>query len=98
MTLASFVDSSRVHQESSMRLVVVAASLGTVFEWYDFFLYGSLAVFFSALFFPPATKQRPSLRASPRLARALRYDRLALWCSGLSVTASAASAHSSSPW
>jgi len=35
-----------------MRLVVVAASLGTVFEWYDFFLYGSLAVFFSTLFYP----------------------------------------------
>jgi len=35
------------------RLVVVAASLGTVFEWFDFYLYGSLAVFFSALFFPP---------------------------------------------
>src|SRR5436309_1118502 len=35
------------------RLVVVAASLGTVFEWYDFYLYGSLAVFFSILFFPP---------------------------------------------
>src|SRR5271163_2562874 len=34
------------------RLVLVAASLGTVFEWYDFFLYGSLAVFFSTLFFP----------------------------------------------
>jgi MFS family permease len=27
--------------------------LGTVFEWYDFYLYGSLAVFFSILFFPP---------------------------------------------
>jgi MFS family permease len=27
--------------------------LGTVFEWYDFFLYGSLAVFFGTLFFPP---------------------------------------------
>src|SRR6476469_3346631 len=37
---------------SRMRLVVVAASLGTIFEWYDFFLYGSLAVFFGALFFP----------------------------------------------
>src|SRR5271169_6709466 len=38
------------------RLVLVAASLGTVFEWYDFFLYGSLAVFFSALFFPPGNE------------------------------------------
>jgi MFS family permease len=35
------------------QLAVVAASLGTIFEWYDFFLYGTLAVFFSALFFPP---------------------------------------------
>jgi MFS family permease len=41
---------------SKMRLVVVAASLGTVFEWYDFFLYGSLAVFFSALFYPPGNE------------------------------------------
>ena len=33
--------------------VIFASSLGTVFEWYDFYLYGTLAVFFSALFFPP---------------------------------------------
>src|SRR5678815_4533294 len=32
--------------------VIVAASLGTLFEWYDFYLYGSLAVFFGGLFFP----------------------------------------------
>jgi MFS family permease len=38
------------------RLVVIAASLGTVFEWYDFFLYGSLAVFFGGLFFPPGNE------------------------------------------
>jgi MFS family permease len=35
------------------RRVIFAASLGTVFEWYDFYLYGSLAVFFGGLFFPP---------------------------------------------
>ena len=34
------------------RKVIFASSLGTVFEWYDFYLYGSLAVFFGALFFP----------------------------------------------
>lgn len=35
-----------------IRQVVLAAALGTVFEWYDFFIYGSLAVFFGSLFFP----------------------------------------------
>jgi MFS family permease len=52
VAIVSLVEESRAHEEGRMRLVVVAASLGTVFEWYDFFLYGSLAVFFSALFFP----------------------------------------------
>ena len=32
--------------------MIVASSLGTLFEWYDFYLYGSLAVFFGGLFFP----------------------------------------------
>ena len=34
------------------RLVIFASSLGTVFEWYDFYIYGTLAAFFSTLFFP----------------------------------------------
>ncbi len=33
--------------------VIFASSLGTVFEWYDFYLYATLAPFFAALFFPP---------------------------------------------
>ena len=32
--------------------VVFASSLGTIFEWYDFFLYGSLVAILSTLFFP----------------------------------------------
>ncbi|MCQ4161406.1 MHS family MFS transporter [Roseomonas sp. GC11] len=31
--------------------VILASSLGTVFEWYDFYLYGSLAAFIAAKFF-----------------------------------------------
>lgn len=34
------------------RLVIVASSLGTVFEWYDFFVYGILAAQLGKLFFP----------------------------------------------
>lgn len=35
----------------SERLVITASSLGTVFEWYDFYLYGLLASIISAQFF-----------------------------------------------
>jgi len=34
------------------RRVIFASSLGTVFEWYDFYLYATLAPFFAAVFFP----------------------------------------------
>jgi len=33
------------------RTVIIASSLGTVFEWYDFYLYGSLAAIIGAKFF-----------------------------------------------
>ena len=36
------------HEE---KRVILASSLGTVFEWYDFYLYGSLAVMIGAQFF-----------------------------------------------
>jgi len=35
-----------------LRTIIFASSVGTLFEWYDFYLYGSLAVFFGDLFFP----------------------------------------------
>jgi MFS family permease len=34
------------------RFVIFASSVGTVFEWYDFYLYAVLAPFFASLFFP----------------------------------------------
>src|SRR5580698_6572182 len=37
---------------SAERFVVFASSVGTVFEWYDFYLYAVLAPFFASLFFP----------------------------------------------
>lgn len=33
------------------RKIIFASSLGTVFEWYDFFLYGALATVLSKQFF-----------------------------------------------
>ncbi len=37
--------------DSSHRRVILASSLGTVFEWYDFYLYGSLSAIISKQFF-----------------------------------------------
>jgi MFS family permease len=39
---------------SQERLVIFASSLGTVFEWYDFYIYGTLAVFLAKYFFTSA--------------------------------------------
>jgi MFS family permease len=45
------------------RRVVFASSLGTVFEWYDFYLYATLAPFFAALFFPKGDERAALLSA-----------------------------------
>ena len=37
---------------ADMRLVIGASSLGTVFEWYDFFIYGTLATIIGKTFVP----------------------------------------------
>ncbi|HEX8258014.1 MAG TPA: MFS transporter [Allosphingosinicella sp.] len=37
--------------KASARKIIVASSLGTVFEWYDFYLYGLLAGYISTQFF-----------------------------------------------
>ena len=39
-------------EKRNLRFVILASSIGTLFEWYDFYLYAGLSVFFSNLFFP----------------------------------------------
>ncbi len=45
------------------RLVIVASSLGTVFEWYDFFVYGTLAALIGKLFFPASSDSAAFLKS-----------------------------------
>ncbi|MBK9005068.1 MAG: MHS family MFS transporter [Sphingomonadales bacterium] len=51
--MATTYDAMPKHHEAtqSEKLVITASSLGTVFEWYDFYLYGLLATIISAQFF-----------------------------------------------
>jgi len=39
-------------EKSSLWYVIIASSLGTLIEWYDFYLFGSLAIILSEQFFP----------------------------------------------
>jgi MFS family permease len=48
------MSSPRILTPAETRTVIFASSLGTVFEWYDFYLYGSLAAIISKQFFSGA--------------------------------------------
>src|ERR671930_2189091 len=52
MAMAATAGEGRIVSQAEERKVIFASSLGTVFEWYDFYLYATLAPFFAALFFP----------------------------------------------
>src|SRR5579863_6188465 len=48
----------------SLPFIIGASSVGTLIEWYDFYLYGVLAVFFSKHFFSPEMDPTVALIAS----------------------------------
>ncbi len=71
--------------------MILASSAGTIFEWYDFYLYGSLAAIIGAQFFssfPEATRNVFALLA---FAAGFLVRRSARWCSGASATSWVAS-------
>lgn len=49
--MATLADGHRHHKPWSMARVIIASSAGTAFEWYDFFIFGSLAPVISKVFF-----------------------------------------------
>jgi MFS family permease len=58
-----FAPGERVVSTSEERRVILASSVGTVFEWYDFYLYAILAPFMASLFFPPGNQTAALLGA-----------------------------------
>jgi MFS family permease len=57
MAMAAGTPGDATLKRNSDRLVIFASSLGTVFEWYDFYIYGTLAAILAKQFFSgvPAT-------------------------------------------
>lgn len=52
MASEAAIAGQREPTDKEIRLVIGASSAGTVFEWYDFFIYGTLAGLIGAAFFP----------------------------------------------
>jgi MFS family permease len=77
--------------------VVFASSLGTVFEWYDFYLYATLAPFFAALFFPQGTTRPRCFAAFATYAAGFLVRPFGAIVFGRSAISSAANTPSSSP-
>lgn len=50
-----------VPSKKEIRLVIAASSAGTVFEWYDFFIYGTLAAIIGQTFFPSGNQTLETL-------------------------------------
>ncbi len=51
MTTMTATGGREVGMTSEQRMVIFASSLGTVFEWYDFYIYGTLGAFLAKYFF-----------------------------------------------
>ena len=52
MSASDAATMGREPTDKEIRLVIAASSAGTIFEWYDFFIYGTLAGLIGAAFFP----------------------------------------------
>ena len=82
---------------SEEKFVIFASSLGTVFEWYDFYLYAVLAPFFSAVFFPPGSNTAALLSAFATYAAGFLVRPFGALIFAASAISSAASIPFSSP-
>jgi len=60
--------------------VITASSVGTLFEWYDFYLYGSLAVFFGKKFFPAGNDTAQLLASLATFGAGFGVRPLDLYC------------------
>jgi hypothetical protein len=81
---------------STIRKVVTGASIGNAVEWFDFAIYGFLATFIAANFFPSGNETAALLKTFAVSRRPSSCARSAASCSAHLATGSDASACSRS--
>jgi MFS family permease len=64
MAVSSAIGRSGAASKQSLSFIIGASSVGTLIEWYDFYLYGVLAFFFSRHFFSPSLSPSVAFIAS----------------------------------
>jgi hypothetical protein len=88
----STVELSPAEHQTQLRRAVIASTVGTAIEWYDFFLYSTVTgLVFAKLFFPNSDPWVGTLEAFAIYASASSRGRWAPRFSAITATASAAS-------
>ena len=85
---------SPAEHQVQLRRAVIASTIGTAIEWYDFFLYSTVTgLVFAKLFFPNSDPWVERWRPSPSMPWASWRGRWALRSSATTAIASAARRH-----
>ena len=71
-TLATMPASAPARPTYRLPFVISASAAGTIIEWYDFYLYGVLAAFFSTQFFRAMMIRPTMIAATPTVMKKLR--------------------------
>ena len=90
-------DGRVVGAKQNDRLVIFASSLGTVFEWYDFYIYGTLGAILASKFFSGVAPTSAFIFTLLAFAAGFAVRPFGAWCSAGSAISSAANTPSSSP-
>ena len=61
MTTTARAQYTTAQPRLNLPFIIGASSVGTLIEWYDFYLYGVLAIFFSKHFFSPTLSEGTAL-------------------------------------
>src|ERR1700686_2299527 len=81
-TIATYATLSASDHSTQLRKAVIAATIGTAIEWYDFFIYGTAAgLIFGRLFFPNEDPLTATLAAFGTFFVAFvpAYESIGIW-------------------
>ena len=95
LTSSSAAAAATPEYRYKLPFVISASAAGTIIEWYDFYLYGVLAAFFSTQFFPTGNDTAALLASLATFGAGFAVRPSGRRSSAASATSSGASSRSS---